>query len=149
MEIVEATEEHVTEWSELRALLWPEESPSEHREEIRRMFLADQSDRIAMIAITAEGDLAGFAEAGLRREYVEGCLTSPVVYLEGIFIAGAKRNRGLGRQLVDKVQEWGLAQGCKEFASDAMLENVASQSFHQAIGFEEAGRIVAFRKSIA
>ena len=36
----------------------------------------------------------GFAQCGLRTDYVEGTETSPVGYLEGIFVKSAHRNRG-------------------------------------------------------
>lgn len=39
-------------------------------------------------------------------------------------------------------------QGCTEFASDCELTNADSQGFHQAVGFEEANRIVAYVRKI-
>jgi len=39
-------------------------------------------------------------------------------------------------------------QGCREFASDCELTNAESQGFHQAVGFEEANRIVAYVRKI-
>ncbi len=148
MRIVEATEEYTNEWAELRALLWPEESLAEHVDELRRIFFSGHGGRAAFIAIAADGSLSGFAEAGIRRDPVEGCLTSPAVYLEGIFVRENDRGTGLGRRLAEEVQSWGQAQGCSEFASDAMLDNVESRRFHAAIGFAEAAEIVAFCKSI-
>jgi aminoglycoside 6'-N-acetyltransferase I len=38
--------------------------------------------------------------------------------------------------------------GCKEFASDCKLENTESLRFHLKIGFEEAGRIICFKKDL-
>jgi len=43
---------------------------------------------------------------------------------------------------------WSKEIGCKEFASDCELENLASFKFHMAMGFEEANRIICFRKML-
>ncbi len=41
-----------------------------------------------------EGDACGFAQCQLRRDYVEGTSSSPVGYLEGIYVDEARRHRG-------------------------------------------------------
>lgn len=38
--------------------------------------------------------------------------------------------------------------GCTEFAGDCEMDNADSLRFHKALGFEEANRIVCFRKSL-
>nr|WP_241823604.1 GNAT family N-acetyltransferase [Sphingomonas sp. Sph1(2015)] len=50
-----------------------------------------------------------------------------------------------GGALVAAVADWGRAQGCSEFASDAELENVDSHAMHRALGFVETERVVYFR----
>lgn len=88
----------------------------------------------------------GFAQCALRRDYVEGSSTSPVGYLEGIFVLPEHRRRGIAHRLVDACQSWAQLQGYKEFASDCELDNLESQRFHQACGFAEVNRIVCFLK---
>lgn len=90
----------------------------------------------------------GFAEFSLR-EYAEGCLTSPVTYLEGWYVEPRARGRGVGAALVRAGEQWGIERGCSELASDAEIENELSIRAHKALGFEEVGRAVCFRKSIA
>ncbi len=53
------------------------------------------------------------------------------------------------RALVETAAGWGRALGASEFASDALLDNVASHAFHRAIGFEETDRVVYFRRVLA
>jgi aminoglycoside 6'-N-acetyltransferase I len=91
--------------------------------------------------------IVGFAEVGLRA-YAEDCVTSPVGYLEGIYVVDAERGRGVGRALVAAGEQWARAQGCTEMASDRELANEASGLFHQALGYEEVERIVCFKKSL-
>jgi aminoglycoside 6'-N-acetyltransferase I len=49
---------------------------------------------------------------------------------------------------VRAAEEWGRAQGCTEFASDALIENVVSIAAHRALGFTEIDRVVTFRKDL-
>lgn len=106
------------------------------------------ADMLALIARAGSGEAAGFAEAGVRRDYVNGCETTPVVFLEGIYVAPEFRRQGVARRLADRVAEWGRGHGLSEFASDALLENSASHAFHAAISFTETERVVYFRRGL-
>lgn len=96
----------------------------------------------------AEGEPAGFAQCQLRRDYVEGTRTSPVGYLEGIFVREEFRHRGFARELLGACERWAKDKGCSEFASDCEWDNAASLAFHMAVGFSEANRIICFQKQI-
>ena len=90
----------------------------------------------------------GFAQCGLRTDYVEGTNTSPVGYLEGVFVKADYRNKGYAKELLDACEKWAKDKGCTEFASDCELNNSGSLKFHMAMGFEETNRIICFRKEI-
>ena len=90
----------------------------------------------------------GFAECGLRHDYVEGTDSSPVGYLEGIYIEEPYRRKGLAKELLSTCENWAKTKGCREFASDCELENVDSLAFHLNTGFEEANRIICFVKKL-
>jgi len=94
------------------------------------------------------GAAVGFAQVSLRHDYVEGTESSPVGYLEGIYVMPGHRMQGLARALVETCKDWARAQGCSEFASDTPLHNVESQAFHQALGFTEAERIVCYTQQL-
>lgn len=141
--IVVASAVHYQQWSRLRHLLWPDLSEQEHLAEILKLppggyFVAQDDDLVVL----------GFVEASLRHDYVNGCETSPVAFLEGLLVVPSHRRTGLARQLCQAVLEWAKSQGCRELASDALLDNVDAQQFHQAIGFEETERVVYFRRAI-
>ncbi len=135
-------------WRRMRQLLWPEMTEEENLQETGAM-IAEKSRFFVRIVSSGEGQPAGFVEATLRTDYVNGCATSPVVFLEGIYVEQSARRRGAARSLVDAVEAWGREQGCREFASDALLENSESHSMHRALGFEETERVVYFRKDLA
>ncbi len=103
----------------------------------------------AFIAIDDDAGIGGFAKAALRRDYVNGCESSPVAYLEGIYVRPGAWGGGVGRSLCGAVEAWARERGCTELASDARLDNAESQAFHGAIGFEETERTVFFRKRLS
>jgi len=134
-------------WLQLRQALWPHCSESEHLAEMRS-FLA-QCERFAQYVFYSESNVAaGFVEASLRHDYVPGTDSSPVAFLEGIYVAPASRRQGVALQLVAKVEGWARERGCTEFASDTQFENGTGQLVHKALGFRETERIVCFAKSL-
>ena len=90
----------------------------------------------------------GFAQCSLRYDYVEGPETSPVGYLEGIFVQEAYRRRGYAGELLSECEKWAREKGCREFASDCEAVNDGSFRFHMAAGFDEANRIICFTKKL-
>lgn len=90
----------------------------------------------------------GFAQCSLRNDYVEGTNSSPVGYLEGVYIIEGYRNKGYAKQLVLECENWAKEKGCIEFASDCELDNINSLKFHLSIGFDEVNRVICFKKRI-
>lgn len=90
----------------------------------------------------------GFAQCQLRYDYVEGTSTTPVGYLEGIFIKEGYRNRGYAKELLTECEAWAKNNGCREFASDCEIDNIESFCFHKAMNFTEANRIICFTKKL-
>lgn len=125
----------------LALALWPGYDPSE-------MTPLLDDPKAAVFLCESEGEAVGFAQCQLRHDYVEGCETSPVGYLEGVYVEAAHRRRGAAKALVDACQDWARRQGCQEFASDCELDNADSLKFHLGIGFEEANRVICFTKRL-
>ena len=90
----------------------------------------------------------GFAQCQLRYDYVEGTKTTPVGYLEGIFIKDGYRNKGYAKELLLECEAWAKYNGCQEFASDCEIDNINSLHFHKAMNFTEANRIICFIKAL-
>ena len=133
-------------WVKCRAELWPEEAPAEHLDQVARLLRSDAAF-VALLALDS-ADAVGFAEVLLRHDPVNGCDTTPVAFLEGVWVAAPYRRRGIARSLLAAAEIWARELGCTEFASDALLDNVASHTFHRAAGFVESERVVYFRKAM-
>jgi aminoglycoside 6'-N-acetyltransferase I len=133
-------------WAALRAALWPDGAVAEHRAEAAEAL--EDPDLVTFVAEAPDGLIAGFVEAGLRHDYVNGCETSPVAFVEGLYVRPEHRKAEIGRALCAAVADWGRAKGCSELASDALANNLESHAFHQAVGFEETERVVYFRMEL-
>lgn len=106
------------------------------------------SDNAACFIAYQDNLPVGFAQCQLRYDYVEGTETSPVGYLEGIFVREEFRRSGFASRLLIECQNWAKAKGCAEFASDCEINNDDSLKFHLKMGFAEANRIICFSKKL-
>ena len=129
--------------ADLAIRMWPDNDPEDLTEKFRRLAMND--DAVCFIKYVDDKPIA-FAQCQLRRDYVEGTESSPVGYLEGIFVSEGYRKNGYAADLLSECEKWAKEKGCSEFASDCELDNTDSLRFHLALGFEEANRIICFRK---
>lgn len=149
----------------MRTALWPDCSPHEHAREMAAILPAAAGGcgpaegtaaldaagaglpQAVLVAERATGGLGGFIELGLR-QYADGCDSRPVGYVEGWYVDPDLRQQGVGAALVRAGEEWARAQGCTEMASDCLLDNEGSLRAHLALGYEEAERLIHFRKAL-
>lgn len=93
-------------------------------EELAEGFAAAINDPDGAVFLMTDSDKAvGFAQCGLRRDYVEGTHGSPVGYLEGIFVEEPYRKQGCAKQLLTCCEQWAKEKSCTEFASDCELDH--------------------------
>ena len=130
----------------MRSALWPD-CTSEHNVADMHAYLNSGGSLTTFVAADSEGSLRGFVEASLRPS-AEGCTTSPIGYLEGIYVEPLYRRRGLARMLVAAVERWAASKGCIEFASDCLADNDASILFHRSVGFDAPKKLFHFRRGI-
>lgn len=143
--IKKATESDMPALAELAIQMWDDATLSELEEHFAELINCD--DAVCFLKYV-EGNSIGFAQCQLRHDYVEGTDTSPVGYLEGIYIQKEFRHQGYARELLHECEEWAKEKNCSEFASDCELSNHDSLCFHMAMGFKEANRIICFKKEL-
>ena len=125
--------------------LWPHHSVGEMAEGFGG--IVGSPDAAVYLALEG-GNALGFAQCQLRHDYVEGTESSPVGYLEGIYVAEGFRQQGIAKVLLAACESWARGKGCAEFASDCELTNTESLRFHLNVGFQEANRIICFTKKL-
>jgi aminoglycoside 6'-N-acetyltransferase I len=147
MTVERATQATIGDWAEMRLALWPHASKPELEREAAAL-LVKKPAAVAFL-LRADAAMVGFAEATVRVDYVNGCSSSPVAFLEGIYVRPDWRRRGAARLLCRAVEAWASEQGCRELASDTEIDNRTSQAMHEALGFSESERVVYYHKRIA
>ena len=140
-----ATARDLHEVASMAGCMWHSATIQELETEFSAMI---QSEESAVFLAFSGQTVCGFAQCGLRRDYVEGTHTSPVGYLEGIYVKPEFRKCGIARALLAESENWAAEKGCREFASDCELTNSESLRFHLNVGFEEANRIICFTKKL-
>lgn len=140
-----ATLQKAKETAQLALLLWPDHTLEEFIQEMTDLIV--QNDATVILAYH-NSEAIGFAQCQLRYDYVEGTSSSPVGYLEGIYVKEAFRKQGFAKNLINACENWSKKKGCQEFASDCELENEESLAMHLKLGFSEANRIICFKKTL-
>ena len=95
--IKRAEEKDIAAIANLAAMMWSNHSAEELNNEFSDLFMEEE----AQFFLKYENDIpVGFAQCQLRHDYVEGTETSPVGYLEGIFVKEGFRHKGYAGALL-------------------------------------------------
>jgi len=143
--ITQATPKDALTLAELAIQMWNNHTLSELETDFSDVI---RNENAVCFIKYVEDQPIGFAQCQIRYDYVEGTETSPVGYLEGIFIQEEFRHKGFARELLWECEKWAAGKKCSEFASDCELNNVDSLKFHLAMGFDEVSRIICFKKNM-
>ena len=102
----------------LAVQMWKDHSPDELAEEFHRLIKND--DAVCFLKY-AGGAPVAFAQCQLRHDYVEGTDSSPVGYLEGIFVADGYRNNGYAAELLAECEKWAKRRAARSSPATASL----------------------------
>jgi aminoglycoside 6'-N-acetyltransferase I len=133
------------EWLRMNRALFPGLTLEVDEAEMRATL--ERSDAVVLVLERDDGSLAGYIEAG-ERSIADGCLSSPVGYIEAWYVDPDVRRQGHGAALVGAAEDWARGRGYAEMASDALLDNEVSHRAHESIGYTEVDRVVTYRKSL-
>lgn len=125
--------------------LWKEASYHDLNELFQKLT-ESKSDAVFIYQI--ENENVGFVHLSIRNDYVEGSNSSPVGYVEGVYVKPDFRARKIAKELVKSGEQWAKEKGCSQIGSDIEYDNHVSYKFHQKIGFKEANRLICFIKDI-
>ncbi len=144
--IEEVNKTNFEEWLMMGLDLWPHYTKSRLSEIFVEVL---ESEKEKAYVCRTKNEYAAFISVSIRFEYVPGSRSSPVGYVEGLYVKPHLRKKGIAKQLVQKGEEWASSKGCSQIASDVELENEHSYDFHRQIGFEEVQRVICLIKDIS
>lgn len=137
--------EEFDDWVSLSLALFTEYTREEMELRLKRRA---QLNKNQTLMAKSDGRSVGFVTVSIRSDHVEGTSTSPVGYLESIYVAPEFRNRGLARALYDMAESWCGMQGCTEMGSDTWHWNKEALEFHRQLGFMDVHTLTHFFKKI-
>lgn len=140
-----ATIEDLDVLTDLAIRLWENHEFDELKKELET--LVTNKEAVCFLKYIEDKPI-GFAQCRLRHDYVEGTETSPVGYIEGVYVLYEYRRRHVAKELVEACEKWTKEQNCTQIASDCELNNEMSYQFHLKMGYTEANRIICFTKNI-
>ncbi len=141
------TKHDIPSWIEMRADLWPDCPLQKHTEEINEQLNSPQT--LQGFILLKNYQPVGFIEAAIHQNAHN--TYGRAGYIEGWFIKEEFRLNGHGKQLVQAVEQWSIALGCEQIASDVEDFNVGSFFAHTKLGYIEQFRAdgeVKFLKSL-
>ncbi len=141
--IIEATKNNLEEWVTLRSKLWPPSREDDFKKEILEIL----SDSKSSAFLAFDNSSIGLIEVSIH-DAADGCDTRNVGFIEGLYVVPDYRRRGVAKQLIERCYEWFRSKGCKEVASDALIDNQGSIAMHLTLGFEEVERVVKFARQL-
>ena len=145
MKLLPIKENQFALWKEMREDVYGSLEDEFHEKEMKQIFSSD--DWFCYFLENENGQITGFAELS-SRNIVDGCLSSPVAYLEGLYLKKEYRGMGQGREAMNAIKNWCKNKGFTELGMDTELANINAQKFFKAMGLQETYRIVQFRTRI-
>ena len=98
--------------------------------------LFGERPRVECLVAEAEGALVGYA---LFFPIYSSFQTSPMLWLEDLYVVPERRGRGDGRALLGELSRLALARGCRRVGWIVLDWNIPSIRFYAGLGARRAG----------
>jgi len=145
MSIINANLSNLKDWAEMSALLFPELTFEEAFAECEEWLTVRKE---IGVLYQKDGKYVGFMNVSIRNDYVNGTETSPVVFIEAIYVRPEYQRSGIGREFIEYAENFARKNGIQEIASDCYIDNTLSEMFHKNCGFVEKERVICFAKNV-
>ncbi len=145
IEIIRASNENLDKLTELGVALWPNNEYDSLQSDfeyiighlLNRVYLAKSDE-----------DYIGFIHLAIRKGFVEGANSSPVGYVEGIYVKPEFRKMGVAKALYNAGVQWVKSKKCYQVGADLGLNNETCPDFYVNMGFDEVNRIICYINNI-
>ena len=102
-------------------------------------------DHVVLVAETSSELVAGWIHAA-EHDILEAGSSCEIL---GLVVAAGQRGEGLGRRLVEAVEEWAAARGLKEVSVRSNIARQESHPFYERAGYSRIKTQHAYRKHIS
>ena len=144
--IIQASLENIDEWVKLSCKLFPEDTYEELYELYYSFLTNEKKHKEIGYLYQANNKFVAFINFSIRYEYVNGTNTSPVLFIEALYVLEEYRKQGIARKLINHAENYAKENGIKQIASDCLIDNTISELFHKSCGFKETERVIFFVK---
>jgi len=145
MSIINADASTLTELVTLSLLLFPDSSFDDLHDTYKKSL---SSDNEFCFLYKKDDKFAAYMHLAIRHDYVNGTDSSPVLFVEAIYVLPSFRKLGIGKEFIKFAEEFAKQKGLSQLASDCLLDNTMSENFHKSCGFTEKERIICFVKDV-
>ena len=145
VEIIRGSNENFEQLTELASALWP----NTEKDLIKKDFvytIGHLSHRVLLAKLDEE--YIGFIHMSIRSGFVEGANTTPVGYVEGIYVKPDFRRKGVAKELYHAGLKWLKSKKCTEIGADIDINNDLCPDFYTGMGFKEVNRIISYINNI-
>jgi aminoglycoside 6'-N-acetyltransferase I len=145
MGIISANMNNLSELVGLAVLLFPEDNFDELLD-VYKESLSKENEHCVLYQ--KDNKYTGYMHLSVRSDYVNGADTSPVAFVEAIYVLTDYRKQGIGKEFIEYAEMYAKQKGISQFASDCFIDNTASENFHKSCGFIEKERVICFMKEV-
>jgi N-acetylglutamate synthase-like GNAT family acetyltransferase len=110
--------------------------PSEPRVLERRLKRVDAEPSVSVVVAERDGALVGLASLHVLH-LIE---RPPLGRLSAIVVTGSQRRAGVGRALIERIEEDARAAGCDRLEVTSGEWRCGAHSFYRGLGFEETSK---------
>ncbi len=138
--IIDYSKNYQEDYIRLVKLLWKDIEDKD----IQVLITPHEQQKEKVFLYLKEDKVVGFINISVRNDYVEGCDSTGVGYIEGIYVCESYRRNQIAVHLIEHAIAFFKELGFTEIGSDTELSNEVSQFFHKAIGFKEVNKLVHY-----
>ena len=142
MTVRKATMSDATRLAELSEALGYPVEPEVVKGRIERLL--SRPENVLLVADLAESGVAGWIHAA-EQDILEAGRSLEIL---GLVVASNQRNHGIGRRLVERVEQWAVERGLTQITVRSNVLRTESHQFYERLGYARVKTQHAYRKRI-